>query len=255
MSNTCSVFPGVQSVMTVHDLMRRGRRRDRVNAAIRSAGLGKVGRLVATTRRGAEELLGLGLPHGVVRCIPFGMRERRGSDRERKHVLMFAGSGDPRKRVELAIRGYEAYRKRDRDGLPLVIIGRAGISPSHRAMLVDVGAEVVESPSEAEVDLLMEEAAVLLYPTRLEGFGLPIVEAAECATAVIISSDADLPEEVLGKHVTRTPSSEPEDWGEVIEAVISDGAPLDAGLGLENWPGVANAYAQLYREVRDATLP
>jgi glycosyltransferase involved in cell wall biosynthesis len=52
-------------------------------------------------------------------------------------------------------------------------------------------------PSTADLVLLMNLASVFVFPSWYEGFGLPLVEAMRCGTAIIASSRGSIPE-VLG---------------------------------------------------------
>jgi glycosyltransferase involved in cell wall biosynthesis len=59
------------------------------------------------------------------------------------------------------------------------------------------------------------DADLLLYPSRLEGFGLPVLEAFACGTPVITSNTTSLPE-VAGKAALLV---NPEDPKEIADAV------------------------------------
>ena len=54
--------------------------------------------------------------------------------------------------------------------------------------------ETIPYLSHAELPLLYSSAAVLLYPSFYEGFGLPILEAMACGTPVITSNVSSMPE-------------------------------------------------------------
>jgi glycosyltransferase involved in cell wall biosynthesis len=65
--------------------------------------------------------------------------------------------------------------------LGVVVFGSA---PPHRGKLPE-GAEFVLSPARARIPKLYSDADAWLFPSRSEGFGLPVVEAMACGTPVI----------------------------------------------------------------------
>jgi glycosyltransferase involved in cell wall biosynthesis len=48
--------------------------------------------------------------------------------------------------------------------------------------------------ADAELPLLYNAATVFAYPSLYEGFGLPVIEAQACGTAVLTSNSSSLPE-------------------------------------------------------------
>jgi glycosyltransferase involved in cell wall biosynthesis len=52
----------------------------------------------------------------------------------------------------------------------------------------------VREPSNELLEALYNRAVTLLYPSRFEGFGWPIIEAQACGCPVICSMSAPLPE-------------------------------------------------------------
>ena len=249
-SNLGSLFPGRASVVTVHDLFHlRGRRRDLVMGRVLEICLGRASRIVAIsgrTRASVEEAL----PQlvGRVEVIPHGMRRLPAPTGPRRHVLAFGGAADPRKRTDLMVAAYRSYRSSSPDALPLVVLARAGLTPEQRQALAALDARVVPTATAAEVDALMASAAALLYTTTTEGFGLPILEAAELGTPVVIDASAQVADEVVGAHCFQVGSAEPDDWGRRLADAVDHGPVADA-LDLPDWSSVAGRYAALYREV------
>jgi glycosyltransferase involved in cell wall biosynthesis len=185
---------------------------------------------------------------GRITVIPWGMRHGLRGAAVRTHLLAFGGATDPRKRVDFTIDVYQAYCRRHRDALPLVVLARAGLTSAQHARLARLGAQVIADGDQTTADQLLAGAATLIYPTRQEGFGFPIVEAAEFQTPVMVASDADLPEEVIGPHVYRLPADRPEEWAEAIDQLVATG-PARKVLRLDDWPLVAAKYETLYRLV------
>jgi alpha-1,3-rhamnosyl/mannosyltransferase len=101
----------------------------------------------------------------------------------------------------------------------------------------------------AELVKLVQEAAALLFPTRHEGFGLPVVEAMAAGTPVVATPDPAV-REVGGDAVAYAESRE---LGSVLINVLANPEPwTQAGLAratLHSWESVAEITAGVYREV------
>jgi glycosyltransferase involved in cell wall biosynthesis len=250
-SNLGALATAPNSVFTVYDLMhrRRLRARDRVVGALLARGVRHAGRVVAISRQTGSDVAAA-FPEVAARLevVPLGMRRAPRRDVPRDHVLAFGGGGDPRKRVDLAIAAYGEYARTSPDPLPLVVLARAGLSEEQRLRLGDLGARIVESATAGEVEALMAGAGALVYPTAEEGFGLPILEAAEVSTPVVMDASARVSAEVIGSHCIRVASLEATDWADAIREAVTRG-PVEAALSLPDWATVASRYAELYRAV------
>ena len=78
-----------------------------------------------------------------------------------------------------------------------------------------------EYVSDEDLNLLYNTAAVLVYPSVYEGFGLPVLEAMRCGTPVIVSNCASLPEVVGDAGVFANPD-DPKDIADKICKVLTD---------------------------------
>ena len=249
--NLGSVRPGPNSVLTVHDLMyrRRVRSRDRLAGALLEQCLGRAGRVVAVSARtGADVRAAFPDLAERVEVIPHGMRRLPRSGSERRHILAFGGGSDPRKRVDLMVAAYREYCATVADPLRLVVLSRAGLTRPQAESLVALGARLVADASSERVDGLMAEAAALLYPTAEEGFGLPILEAAEAGTPVVMDAAARVAAEAVGPHCRLVHEGDARAWARALDDAVRAGPVFDA-LALPGWAEVATRYAELYREV------
>ena len=250
-SNIGSVYPGRNSVFTVHDLLYRRyhRRRDRLFGFLLESSLPRVGRVVAISARTRIEIEQAFPRLGRrVEVIPHGMRKLAAPPSRRRHVLAFGGGEDPRKRTDLMIAAYSAYRLTTPDPLPLVVLARAGLTDPQTRQLRDLDAVVVGQATASEADALVAGAAALIYTTTAEGFGLPVLEAAEVGTPVVIDASAVVAAEVLGPHCYRVDDLSPRGWAAMLRTAIAQGPIYDA-LELPGWDSVAGRYLEIYREV------
>lgn len=251
LSNVGPVFPGRNSVLTVHDLFYRRslRARDRIYGQLLAECLTRTGRVVAVSTRTASEIERT-FPSllGKVTVIPHGQRRMPLPNIERRHLLSFGGGSDPRKRTDLMVAAYQAYCAAVRDPLPLVVLSRAGLTADQSSRLEELGAQVELSATSGDVDKLVAGAAAILYTTTAEGFGLPIVEAAEVGTPVVMDAAADVAIEVVGRHCIQVIGVDPRAWAAAIRRAIADG-PVEDALDLPTWDEVAAQYIDLYRLV------
>lgn len=245
------VWPGRNSVFTVHDLMHRrwSRSHYAVTGALLERSLTRAGRVVASSEHTRRELE-RALPPltGRVELIVPGMRDGRETKADREHVLAFGGAADPRKRTDLMVAVYCAYAAATAGALPLVVLARAGLTPAQQKTLATVGARVVPDATAEEVDAYMAGAAALLYPTQEEGFGLPILEAAEAGTPVVMDAKAIVAAEIVGRHCFMAEGTDVGTWVAALRRAVA-AAPVERPLDLPGWPEVAARYGAVYAEV------
>ncbi len=107
----------------------------------------------------------------------------------RRPYFLYAGMFEPRKNVAQIIDAWESLRERFDVDLVLAGPHREELPP-HRPGLTPSRGVV----SENELAALYSGAIALVYPSLYEGFGLPVLEAMQCGTPVIISTDPALAE-------------------------------------------------------------
>lgn len=174
-----------------------------------------------------------GVPEDRVEVVPLGVepdRFGRLADDECQQVLselglqapffLFIGTIQPRKNVERIIAAHQRLPVSLRREMPLVLVGRHGwgcdelirrlqaLEPvaRHSAALpaASVSAHVpgasdasvrwLRHVGDRQVQVLMQQAGALVFPSLHEGFGLPVLEAFASGLPVITSSTTALPE-------------------------------------------------------------
>ncbi len=105
----------------------------------------------------------------------------------RRSFVLFVGTIEPRKNLAALA---AAFRDIDEAGLVLALVGPAGWNEDLDALFAPIRDRVRVLGFVARRDLfvLYANAAVFCYPSLLEGFGLPVLEAMAAGAAVITST-------------------------------------------------------------------
>ncbi|PYS25951.1 MAG: glycosyltransferase family 1 protein [Acidobacteria bacterium] len=187
-------------------------------------------------------------------CQTYGIR--------RDYVLSLC-SIQPRKNLVRLIEAY-SYLRESHSGaeLPqLVLAGKKGWLES------DIFRTANESPmakdilftgyvADADLPALYSGALCFVYPSYFEGFGLPVLEAMQCGTPVIVGNRTSLPEVVGDAGILIDPFN-PKDIANAIARLVSNPSARDElrKLGIEraqrfNWLETARLTLQVYEQVR-----
>lgn len=116
-----------------------------------------------------------------------------------KPYLLYVGAMHPRKNIANLLLAYDAYRKVNPDGLPLVIVGRKAwsteaIDQAYASMQYSNEVIFTGRVEEDTLHRITASAHCMVYVPLFEGFGLPIVEAMACGVPVITSNCTSMPE-------------------------------------------------------------
>jgi glycosyltransferase involved in cell wall biosynthesis len=182
--------------------------------------------------------------------------ERLGFDPSRRYLLI-VGTLEPRKNVTLALDAL--IELRHHVDVDLLVVGARGwldesLWKAHARSGVGDRMRFLGQVDDDDLAVLYSHAAVFLFPSLYEGFGLPPLEAMACGTAVISSNAGPMPE-VLGDAALLLAPREPRSWADAIERVLSEptlAADLrargTARAALFSWERTARATRDVYRE-------
>jgi len=134
-------------------------------------------------------------------------------------------------------------------GDSLSALARTGHAPAAMVCLGTV--------SDDQLLALYQEATALVYPSRYEGFGLPVLEAMACGTPVIASRAASMPE-VLGEAGVLLDPDDTSGWAQAIANVVRDeglrARMREAGIARSReftWARTARLTLDVYRQVAE----
>ena len=187
--------------------------------------------LVPTKFVGAEVVMTLGAHPGRVMLTPLGCDHvlehlpPGGFPKGDPPFVLTVGRVDRRKNH---VRVLEAFELLAREGLPhrWIVAGPAGygVADFEAALARSPVAERVEwrrAVSDAELVELYARAALLVWPSLSEGFGLPPLEAMACGTPVVTSLVTSMPE-VCGDAAFLVEPTEPERIFEATRRLITE---------------------------------
>jgi glycosyltransferase involved in cell wall biosynthesis len=238
--------PGVLTVQDVsfeHDASLMGRRETAIFRFVVPRSARKARRVLAISQRTKDDLVELyGLPPEKIVVTPLAPDPAFVPGGTRGDYLLFVGAIEARKNPLLAADAAEAAGRR------LVVVGPER-DRDLLARLRSRGADIRGFVEHDDLVRLYQEAAVLLFPTQYEGFGLPVAEAMACGTPVVATPDAAV-REIGGDAVAY---AEPGDFAATTARVLADPEPW-ARAGLEraaalSWEDTARRTVAVYREI------
>lgn len=174
-------------------------------------------------------------------------------------IILFVGTLEKRKNLEVLIKGFELIAQGVPDVL-LILAGKPGYGAEELARLAKESGAANRIlfwgyAPEAELLSLYKRAAVFVFPSKYEGFGIPIIEAMAAGVPVVVS-DIPAHREVVGDNGLYFPQQCCEGAARQIHKVLADNqlASKLAGLGREranlfSWREVAVRHLAGYRAV------
>lgn len=144
-----------------------------------------------------------------------------------KRYLLHVGRIMPRKNVEILIQAFNMLAPRFGD-LHIVLTGGAGYKSKEVLEQIDASPfrkriHLVNWVSDQELGILYAGASALVFPSRHEGFGLPLVEAMANDTPIIASPEA-ASQEIAGDAVMRVDCSAAAPLADAIAQIVTDEA-------------------------------
>lgn len=144
--------------------------------------------------------------------------------------VLFTGGMDDRKNTAGLLAAYAALPQDLRGRYALVVAGRLGMKDPlgpypEQADALGIGdrLEFTGHISDEELVLLYQACSLFVFPSRYEGFGLPVVEAYACGAPAIVGRNSSLVE-LVGEEEALFDSSDPASISAALRRALTDEA-------------------------------
>lgn len=276
------LWPPVPTVVTVHDLIPlllpayRDGLRVQLYTRLVAASARRAARVLTDSEASQRDIQQhLGLAPERLRAIYLGVGEqfhpepdpgdeaiRRQWKLPSRYVLYLAGH-DVRKNVATLIEAFATVAEAD-DDVTLIVGGRLPehdrppfYDPRPLASALELGERIrfVEWVPEAHKPALYRGAACAVFPSRYEGFGLPVLEALACGTPLVGSDASSVPELLGDAGFGLDPDDAQGMAGAILACLVDEGLAAElrrrgpAQAAQFSWSRTAQETLAVYEEV------
>lgn len=195
------------------------------------------------------------IPHGVDEIFLAPQSEARIAEVHSRYGLpdryiLHVGSTGARKNTGLVLAAHEAAVQLAPDLVPPLVLAGAEQTPMRSTRTIATGYVARD-----DLPALYAGASVLLLPSRMEGFGMPIIEALACGTPVIASPQTGALEFLPAETVVAAPGNA-EALGATIARLLMDRTRLAtlrdngrAAVAHLTWDASARATLDFYQHL------
>jgi glycosyltransferase involved in cell wall biosynthesis len=274
---TAPLWSSIPVVVTIHDVSYERHpewypyRRDRLRRLFYSRSARAAAQVLTDSAFSASEIAAAyRIPRDRITVVPLGVSERFVPSANRLDelpagitppFLLHVGDLHERRNLGIVVDALLDLRAEGRL-LPvsLVLAGvDRGLGDTLRSRVRDGRSSdtvvCLDTVTDDQLVALYRHARALVYPSRYEGFGLPVLEAMACGTPVIASSAASIPE-VLGDAGILLDPDDRSGWATAIASVLGEQAVWErmraAGLARATaftWARTAQLTLDVYRTV------
>jgi glycosyltransferase involved in cell wall biosynthesis len=141
-----------------------------------------------------------------------------------KPFLFFVGTIEPRKNLVNLFLAFEKFKKNNPLDVELVVAGAKGWKDSKIFSQLERSNKNFKQPiiryvgqiTDHEKDILMQHSTVFIFPSRYEGFGLPVFEAMAAGAPVITSNNSAMAELIINNEALKV---DPNKVDEIVYAI------------------------------------
>lgn len=245
---------GIPSVMTVHDLSpwrmpsaESARVRRRCGMLLRC----RIPTMVHTPSEAVrQELLDyFRFPMDRVRVIPLASVHRPPYVVRPGRYFLYLGTLEERKNLDVVV---EAARRLWEAGEKFELVLAGAVRPGYQA---PQGAGIVlrGAVDEGELPSLYANALAVVYPSRYEGFGLPVLEALQCG-ALVFAADIPVLRETGGAAALYAGVADVARWAALMKGALEGtivAGDSTAQVARFSWRSTAQRMRALYLEAME----
>ena len=160
--------------------------------------------------------------------------------------LLSVGSMDPRKNLPLLAEAYGRLPAAAREAMPLVIVGGGAAAFRDQSFSWPDGTRDAGYVSDDELRALYAGARAVVFPSKAEGFGLPLVEAAAARCAGLVVSDIPVFRWICGDGALYVDPGSADSIAAGLQQAV-DGAvpPISIAPDRFDWGSSADTVAEL----------
>jgi glycosyltransferase involved in cell wall biosynthesis len=150
------------------------------------------------------------------------------------NFFLTVGTLEPRKNIRTLIAAYGQLSLAERGHYPLVVVGGKGwgdlnLPPQADVLRREGTLRFLGGVTDPQLRSLYEGARLLLMPSLYEGFGMPVVEALACGTAVAHSADTAM-DEISAGLARRVSATDVDGWTMALRDALNGGDHADPAL-------------------------
>ncbi len=140
--------------------------------------------------------------------------------------FFYVGNVYPHKNIEILLEAFSLFAKRVHEKISLILVGPDDYFYARLSLLItslemDNIVEIRHGVNDAELSMLYSNAIALVFPSRMEGFGLPALEALSHSCNVI-ASDIPIFHEVLEEYARYADTTNAESLSRVMNEVYTE---------------------------------
>lgn len=143
--------------------------------------------------------------------------------------FLYVGTLKERKNVVSVIKAFSLYKQQRKDNFTLVIVGKVNMENPYVRELYHYIEENNLTDSviftghitDAQMSFVYQHASILVFPSLLEGFGFPVLEAMSCGLPVVTSNNGSLAE-LSGEAAILVDPLDIEEIAKAMKKIVDD---------------------------------
>lgn len=223
-----------KSIVTVHDIIPLATNTynsffEKILYELAYAGLKKSDCLIADSESAKKDLIAfLGTSSEKICVVHLGVDLnifKPSRSRRRKNTLLYVGSEMPRKNLKTLFEAIALVKKKIAS-IKLIKIGKPQWTGAREELIklageLEISQNIIFTDYSNDLAGEYRNCTLFVFPSKYEGFGLPVLEAMACGCAVVCTAETSLPE-IGGDAVQYFDAENPEDLASKIYLLLTN---------------------------------